>query len=242
MQLGLIGKSLTHSFSKRYFEDKFDNLQLKGFNYSNFELASIEGFPQLIASEPKLNGLNVTIPYKQSIIPYLAHISEEAKSIGAVNTIKIKNGQLLGYNTDAYGFIKSLEPLLASHHTKALLLGSGGASKAVAYSLSRLGIEHLTVSRTPNENDIDYAQASRLLGDYALIINCTPLGTFPNVNEMPPLDIESLNEKSLVYDLIYNPNETLLLTRASQKGARIKNGYEMLVLQAEKAWSIWNEL
>ena len=241
MQLGLLGKSLKHSFSKTYFTEKFAQLDLPHYSYQNFEIASIEDFPKLLKQNPHLNGLNVTIPYKESVIPFLDKISVEAKEIGAVNTILFKNHQLIGYNTDAYGFELSLAPLLKSNHTKALILGTGGASKAISYALKKLGISSLKVSRTPAENEYSYEEAASLLETHHLVVNTTPLGTYPNTSEIPALALEKVSENHLFYDLIYNPSKTSLLLAAERKGAKIKNGHEMLIFQAEKAWEIWND-
>lgn len=241
MQLGLLGKSLKHSFSQTYFTEKFAELDLTDHSYQNFEIASIEDFPELLKQNPQLNGLNVTIPYKESVIPFLDEISVEAREIGAVNTILFKNNRLIGHNTDAYGFEHSLAPLLKSNHTKALILGTGGASKAISYALTKLGIASLKVSRSPAENECSYKEASSLLETHHLVVNTTPLGTYPNTSEIPPLALEKVSENHLFYDLIYNPSKTSLLLAAEQKGAKIKNGHEMLILQAEKAWEIWND-
>ncbi|MGB0177744.1 MAG: shikimate dehydrogenase family protein [Owenweeksia sp.] len=240
MQLGLIGRSLQHSFSKEYFTRKFSKMA-GHYTYSNFELEDISAFPQLLEQHPKLKGLNVTIPYKEKIIPFLSSMAPEAIEVGAVNTITIGNGETRGYNTDTYGFEKSLQPRLKPYHKKALILGSGGASKAVAYILKKLEIEFLKVSRAPVSGQIGYDEAGSLLSEHLLVINTTPLGTYPNTENTPPLDISSLTNKHLCYDLIYNPPQTLFLRQAAQMGAQTINGREMLELQAEKAWDIWNE-
>lgn len=241
MHFGLLGKSLKHSFSRAYFSEKFEREVLNGYSYSNFEIEDISLFSKLIASNPQLRGMNVTIPYKESIVPYLDEISPEAQEIGAINTISIHNGKLKGYNTDVFGFTNSLKPLLKPHHKKALILGTGGASKAVAFALQKLDIQYLKVSRAPSNSECNYTYASETLDSYNLVINTTPLGTYPNTDEIPPLALEKVSENHLFYDLIYNPAKTLLLTKAEEKGATIKNGQEMLVLQAEKAWEIWND-
>lgn len=240
MQFGLVGKTLKHSFSKSYFTDRFDKEQLS-HSYENFELADISQFKNLLQNQPQLKGLNVTVPYKESIIPYLDKISPEAFKIGAVNTISFKNELLVGHNTDVYGFEKSLTPLLQAHHTQALILGTGGASKAVQYVLDKLGISFTLVSRNPNDKQYSYTVASNQLDNNYLIINTTPLGTFPKLLEQPALATDHLSTKHLVYDLIYNPAETVLLQKAKLKGATIKNGLEMLQFQANKSWEIWNE-
>jgi len=241
-QLGLIGKSLSHSFSKNYFSKKFEKENLNNFKYDNFELVDITEFPDLIKSTSNLLGLNVTIPYKKQVIPFLDVLSEEAQAVGAVNTILKKDKYLYGYNTDVIGFRQSLEPLLQNHHTKALILGTGGAAEAVAYVLQQLGIDFLFVSRTPGENQLSYAQVDALiLKDYTLIINTTPLGTYPKIDEAPEINYTSTSQLHLLYDLVYNPAETLFLQKGKEQGATIKNGIEMLERQAEAAWEIWLE-
>lgn len=241
MQLGLIGKSLQHSFSRDYFLRKFTAAGLHHHSYSNFELQDISEFADLLKSHPDLRGLNVTIPYKTAIIPYLDQLSAEAKEIGAVNTVKISNGKTKGYNTDVYGFGESLKPLLTPNQKQALILGTGGASLAVAYVLHQLGISYKMVSRQPVKDQISYAEATEDLSDFPLVINTTPLGTFPDVKGIPPLGLDKVTENHLFYDLVYNPSKTRFLQEAERSGARIKNGSEMLALQAEKAWVIWNE-
>ena len=189
MHLGLLGKSLKHSFSSAYFSKKFEQEKLSGHNYENFEIADIAEFPDLLERNPELNGLNVTIPYKESVIPFLDELSEEAEEIGAVNTIAIQNKRLKGYNTDIFGFENSLKPLLKPQHKKALILGSGGASKAVAFSLQKLDLQHITVSRTPRKDEIDYVEASKIMDSYLLIINTTPLGHLPKNRGNPAFGI-----------------------------------------------------
>jgi len=241
LKFGLIGKSLQHSFSKKYFEEKFNSLNLP-HSYQNFELPSINRFNKIIQQNPDLKGLNVTIPYKESVIPFLNELDKDASAIGAVNTIAFENGILKGYNTDFYGFTKSLAPYLKSYHQKALVLGSGGASKAVAYGLKQLGIEILIVSRKPSGKEIDYAKAAELLPETYLVVNTTPLGTFPDIEKEPPLKPEPIQKKHVFYDLIYNPQKTQWLRKAADKGALVINGYKMLVYQAERSWEIWNEV
>jgi shikimate dehydrogenase len=242
-KFGLVGKELSHSFSKKYFDEKFSKTLFEDCSYHNFEIASIEDFPNLIKANPDLNGLNVTIPYKESIIPFLDAVSEKASLIGAVNVIRFtKKGKWKGYNSDWYGFKKSIEPLLQPHHKKALILGTGGASKAVAFALNKLGIFYSFVSRENKENTIDYNFINATTFDnYQIVINCTPLGTSPNIKECPPIPYEFFTDKHLAFDLVYNPEETKFLKKAKKKGAITKNGYEMLVFQAEKAWNIWNK-
>lgn len=242
-QYGLIGKNISYSFSKKYFTEKFALGNLNGYVYENFDLQSIEDFPKLITENPELKGLNVTIPYKEEIIPYLNKLSKKAAQIGAVNVIRFtKKGTLKGYNSDYYGFKKSLKPLLQSHHKKALILGTGGAAKAVAFALNELGILYTFVSREEKEGMIDYDRINATTFDnYHIIINCTPLGTSPNTKEFPPIPYIFFTEKHIAFDLIYNPEETQFLKKAKKKGAITKNGYDMLVFQAKKAWKIWNK-
>lgn len=240
---GLIGKNIEYSFSKKYFTEKFELGQLSDYKYINFDIQTIDDFPKIIAENPDLKGLNVTIPYKESVIQYLQKLSKTAFEIGAVNTIRFtKKGKLKGYNTDWHGFKKSIEPLLDSHHKKALILGTGGAAKAVAYALGKLGILYTFVSREEKEGMIDYNRINATTFDnYHIIVNCTPLGTSPNTKEFPPIPYEYFSPKHIAFDLIYNPEETQFLKKAKKKGAVTKNGYEMLVFQAEKAWKIWNK-
>jgi shikimate dehydrogenase len=240
---GLIGKNIAYSFSKKYFTEKFALGDLVDCSYENFDLQSIEEFPNIIANNTDLNGLNITIPYKETVIPYLDKLSKNAAQIGAVNVIRFtQKGKLKGYNSDYFGFLKSLKPLLQPHHKKALILGTGGAAKAVAYALDKLGILYTYVSREEKENMIDYNQINAsTFEDYHIIINCTPLGTNPNIKELPPIPYAFFTEKHIAFDLIYNPEETQFLKKAKKEGAVTKNGYEMLVLQAEKSWKIWNK-
>lgn len=240
---GLIGRNISYSFSKKYFKEKFSAELFNDCTYENFDIESIEDFPNIIQNNPDLKGLNVTIPYKETIIPYLDKLSKKATLIGAVNVIRFtKKGKLKGYNSDYYGFKKSIEPLLQPHHKKALILGTGGAAKAVAFALEELDIFYTFVSREAGENSIDYNRVNITSFDnYQIIINCTPLGTKPNTKDLPPIPYEYFTPQHLAYDLIYNPAETQFLKKAKKKGATIKNGYEMLVLQAEKAWNIWNK-
>lgn len=240
---GLVGRDIGYSFSKDYFTNKFKSAGAEENVYQNFDIADISLFPQLIRNNPQLVGLNVTIPYKQKIIPYLDEISKNALQIGAVNTIRFtKQRKLKGYNTDWYGFMKSLRPLLKNNHQKALILGTGGASKAVAFALTKLGLLYTFVSRDHAENAIDYNRINATTFDnHQIIINCTPLGTHPNVDTFPPIPYEFFTSEHIAFDLIYNPAETYFLKMAKANGAVTKNGYEMLVLQAERAWKIWNK-
>ncbi|MCG2611021.1 shikimate dehydrogenase [Flavobacterium sp. SM15] len=241
-KFGLLGKNISYSFSKGYFTEKFEKINFTHYSYKNFDVESIEQFPKIIADTKNLKGMNVTIPYKETVIPYLTKLSKNAKTIGAVNTVKIsKNGTLKGYNTDFHGFKKSLKPLLKKHHQKALILGTGGASKAVAFAFRKLGIEFDFVSRNPSEYELSYKELNaELFSEYQIIVNTTPVGTFPNIDQCPELDYSLFTEKHIAYDLIYNPQETKFLQLAKENGATIKNGHDMLVFQAEKAWEIWN--
>ena len=240
-QFGLVGKNISYSFSKGYFGDKFEKLNLKDYSYDNLDFQNIEDFPEFIKQNPTISGLNVTIPYKEAIIPFLDKLSKRATEIGAVNTIKItKSGKLKGFNTDYIGFQKSIEPLINENHKKALILGTGGASKAVAYALKQIGIPYLFVSRKAIVNSIGYNQINeKTFEEFQIIINCTPVGTFPNTNSCPEIPYEYFTSIHIAFDLIYNPAETLFLNKAKEKGAIIKNGLEMLTLQAEKSWAIW---
>jgi len=242
-KFGLIGFPIEHSFSKKYFIEKFQKENLIDCDYENFPIENISEFPSLIKSHPDLLGLNVTIPYKEQVIPLLDELDMTAKEIGAVNTIKILNGKLQGFNTDVYGFMQSLLPLLETFHTLALVLGTGGSSKAVAFGLKKMGIDFRFVSRNPEmANELSYADLDKdLIRLYKIIINCTPVGMFPNVDECPPLPFEYLTPSHLLFDLIYNPEETLFLQNGKSQGAKTKNGLEMLQLQAEKSWEIWNQ-
>lgn len=238
---GLIGKNIGYSFSKKYFTDRFAQTGANDCIYENFDIAQIEEFKTIIAEHPDLCGLNVTIPYKESIIPYLDELSRKAKKIGAVNVIRFKKGKLKGYNSDAYGFKKSLQPLLKPHYKKALILGTGGASKAVAFALEELDIMYSFAARKDQVNTIKYEHINATTFDnFQIFINCTPLGTYPNTEVCPELPYEYFNSQHLAYDLIYNPEETLFLKKAKKRGAQTQNGLSMLVNQAEKAWEIWN--
>lgn len=242
-RFGLLGRNISYSFSKGYFTEKFNKEHFEGCTYENFDIQEINDFTELVKTNPDLNGLNVTIPYKEIVIPFLDKLSKNAIQIGAVNTIKFtKKGKLKGYNTDYYGFKKSLEPLLEPHHKKALILGTGGASKGVAFALDQLDITYTFVSREAKENCIDYSLIDAATFDnYQIIINCTPVGTSPNVDAFPLIPYEFFTEKHIAYDLIYNPAETQFLSKAKAQGAQIKNGLDMLIFQAEKAWKIWNK-
>lgn len=241
---GLIGYPLQHSFSKQFFSIKFATENIRA-DYEAFELTSIEEFPLLIKRH-SLSGLNVTAPYKQQIIPYLHHLSETAAAVGAVNVISFKKESdrllLTGHNSDVIGFERSLLPHLKSRHSKALILGSGGAAQAVFYVLQKLGIETRFVSRNPSGREtIGYNMIDATMLDACkLIVNASPVGTFPNSNNCPQLPYELLSPDHLLYDLVYNPAETLFLKKGKQQGAQTVNGMEMLIGQAEAAWEIWN--
>jgi len=241
-RFGLLGKNISYSFSKSYFENKFKNETITDATYENFDIDDISLFQDIIKNTEQLRGINVTIPYKQSVIPYLNRLNKKAKKIGAVNTIKVtKKGKLIGYNTDCYGFKKTLKPYLKSHHKSALILGTGGASKAIAYTLKTLGIKYLYVSRKASETAISYSDLSnKLIENHRIIINCTPLGTYPNIDACPDIPYDAITNKHILFDLIYNPEETKFLSLGNQNNATIINGRNMLKLQAEKSWSIWN--
>lgn len=241
---GLVGRNIHYSFSAGYFNKKFaEKKGLETCTYINFDIQDISRLPEIIANTPKLKGLNVTIPYKEEVIPLLDSLSKNAKAIGAVNTIKIsKDGKLKGYNTDHHGFKKALEPLLQPHHTKALILGTGGASKAVAFALRKMKIEFDFVSRNGTDTIFSYSDLNEeVFSEYRIIVNTTPLGTFPVIEECPPLDYKLFTNKHIAFDLVYNPAVTKFLRLAKENGATTENGYAMLVYQAEKAWKIWNE-
>ncbi|MFK5974444.1 MAG: shikimate dehydrogenase [Flavobacteriaceae bacterium] len=240
-RFGLVGRNISYSFSKGYFTEKFALQGLADHSYENFDIQSIDEFPKLVQERKDLKGLNVTIPYKEAVIPYLKNLSEDADKIGAVNTIKISKNGLKGYNTDVYGFQKSIEPFLKKHHKKALILGTGGASKAVAFVFDKQGIAHTFVSRKPTSDQLGYdALDEEALKEYTLLINCTPLGTYPNIEDKPDIPYRFLTKKHLLFDLIYNPEKTAFLKEGEGKGSAICNGLRMLELQAEKAWEIWN--
>lgn len=239
---GLIGYPLGHSFSRKFFTEKFEKEGIDA-QYLNFEIPSIEDFPNIIQSHPNLRGFNVTIPYKQQVMQYLDDISPEAKAIGAVNVIKVAPLRgLVGHNSDVIGFVNSIRPLLKPHHRKALILGTGGASKAIHYGLKeKLGMDTLFVSRTAREGVITYNDVTpEVLKEYTVIVNCSPVGMYPHVDECPTLPYEAMTDCHLLYDLVYNPEETLFMKKGAEHGATVKNGLEMLHLQALAAWEIWN--
>lgn len=239
---GLIGYPLSHSFSKKFFSDKFRQEGLTGYDYQNFAISSIHEFKSLLLNTPSLHGLNVTIPYKEKILSFLHEKNEVVRSTGACNCIKISNGRLYGYNTDTIGFEKALKEKLLPHHRNALVLGTGGSSKAIGYVMNKLQIDFLYVSRSrsgPNcllYNDI----TDELLQTYTLIINTTPAGMFPEINSAPIINYNMLTPMHYLFDLVYNPEKTVFLQRGEEKGATIQNGYAMLIFQAEESWKIWN--
>lgn len=243
-RFGLIGKNISYSFSRNYFTEKFKSLDLKNFEYVNYDLEKIEYFSKdVLKDRPILGGLNVTIPYKELIMPFMDELDAEARSIGAVNTIKIlDDGRLKGYNTDAYGFETSLKSCWKGNENGALILGTGGASKAIAHVLQKLGIPFYFVSRAKsNDQTISYQDLDKKqILEHELIINCSPLGTYPDVNEKPNLPYEFLTERHLLFDLIYNPERTAFLKMGLEAGAIVKNGSSMLKHQADRAWEIWN--
>lgn len=241
---GLIGYPLGHSFSKSYFNEKFEN---EGINaeYINFEIPTLDSLPEFLASNPELKGLNVTIPYKEKVISYLDSISPEARAIGAVNVIRVdhkgNDTYLKGFNSDVIGFTKSIEPLLERFHKKALILGTGGASKAVNFGLKSLGLETVFVSRFERPGTIQYSQITPdIIQEYNVIVNCTPCGMYPHIDECPQLPYEAMTSKNILYDLLYNPDETLFMKKGAQHGATVKNGLEMLLLQAFASWEFWH--
>ncbi len=243
---GLIGYPLHHSFSQGYFNEKFRSEKIDA-EYINFEIPAIKEFPGIIKNNPNLKGLNVTIPYKEQVIQYLDELSDNAKAIGAVNVIKFvrnKSGKklkLVGYNSDVIGFQESLEPLLEEHHRSAMILGTGGASKAVKRGLDNLGLTSQFVSRERAANVISYEDITpEIMEKYTVIVNCTPVGMYPNINECPDIPYELLTPKHLLYDLLYNPDEPLLLKKGKEQGAKVKNGLEMLLLQAFASWEFWH--
>ena len=242
-KFGLVGKNISYSFSRKYFSEKFQKLGLTSLEYKNYDLPAIEEFPFITYHcEEDFKGFSVTIPYKQSIIKYLDELEGDALKIGAVNTIKVTDdNRLIGYNTDVHGFQKSIEPLLKKHHNKALILGTGGASKAVAYALEKLKIQYEFVSRNVSGNSLLYSILNQqIIEEHTVIINCTPLGTHPNIDSSPNIPYQFITDKHLLFDLIYNPSETKFLHEGKKRGAAIKNGLEMLEMQAEKSWEIWN--
>ena len=242
-QFGLVGKNIEYSFSKSYFSKKFEREKKKYHRYVNYDIKNIKDFKKVLKSSPTPSGLNVTIPYKKSIIPYLDKLSKEAMEIQAVNTIVWgDSGKIIGHNTDHLGFKKALMEEINSTPKNALILGTGGASKAVKYVLSEMGCKIQMVSRNPKKDELSYSELTKKIFDKTnLIVNATPLGTFPNVKKAPPIFYEYLNSKHFLFDLIYNPEETEFLKRGKFQGSQISNGYKMLIYQAEKSWELWTQ-
>ncbi|MDB5222007.1 MAG: shikimate dehydrogenase [Chitinophagaceae bacterium] len=238
---GLIGYPLGHSFSKKYFSDKFQREGLIDCRYELFPIPSIKDLPSVISSNPFLKGLNVTIPYKQQVLEYVTEITGAVKDIGATNTIKIEGEKLIAYNTDVIGFENSFAKKLKPFHKKALVLGTGGSSKAIQYVLRKLGIDFLLVSRSKQGDVINYSMLDEAaINDHQVIINCTPAGMYPNDNEYPALPYQFISEQHYLFDLVYKPEKTLFLKKGEENGAVIQNGHDMLIIQAEESWKIWN--
>jgi len=237
---GLIGRNLGYSFSKTFFTAKFEQEKRKD-TYHNFDIEDINMLSEILKEQKDIKGLNITNPYKVTVIPLLDRIDKEAQKIGAVNTVKVlKDGRLAGYNTDHYGFARSLADVLPLEDKTALILGTGGASKAVGYVLDAMDFEYLIISRDKSEETLTYDELTReIMEKHFLIVNCTPLGTFPNIEECPDIPYQHITEKHVCFDLVYNPRETEFIKRGFAKGARVSNGLKMLEYQAIKAWSIW---
>ena len=243
-RFGLIGYPLSHSFSQKFFTEKFRTENIPGCVYENFPLENIAQLAEVLQQHPDLAGLNVTIPYKEQVIPFLHHRNDVVAAIGACNCIRIEDGKLTGYNTDVIGFEGSLREYLQPVHRKALVLGTGGAAKAIYYVLQKLNIDYRVVTRTPrNDEQLSYEQVtSTLIEEYTLLINTTPLGMYPKVEEFPPLPYEAITSHHYLFDLVYNPQETQFLKKGADRGALTKNGMDMLVIQAEESWKIWNAI
>ena len=239
-RFGLVGKNISYSFSKGYFSHKFEKLGLDGHTYENFDLSNIKEFQDLLAHN-KLSGLNVTIPYKEQVIPFLDLLEGPAEKIGAVNTIKFTPTKIIGYNTDVFGFQESLQKKLKLHHGNGLILGTGGASKAIAFVFEQLGIDYSFVSRKAQEHQFSYQELNEhIIKSHQIIVNCTPLGTFPNIHDKPDIPYQFIGPGHLLFDLIYNPEKSTFLESGEAMGAEIQNGALMLQYQAEEAWRIWN--
>ena len=238
---GIIGFPLGHSFSRGFFTEKFAREGIDA-QYLNFEIPDATMLLDILRENPELKGLNVTLPHKQAVIPLLDELSDEAREIGAVNVIRVREGKLKGFNSDIIGFTESIKPLLQPHHTKALILGTGGASRAIRVGLSRLGIEWTYVTRSPREKMLAYSDLTpEVMKEYSVIVNCSPVGMFPKVDEAPAIPYELLTPKHLLFDLVYNPEDTLFMQKGREQGAIVKNGLEMLYLQAVASWRFWNE-
>lgn len=244
-RFGLVGKSLKHSFSKQYFSDKFKTLQLHDCVYENYEFLSADEILPKLQAIKELEGFNVTIPYKESIVIHLNELSDEASAIGAVNCVRCLNNKYIGFNTDVYGFAQSIKPFLDNTHERALILGTGGASKAAAYVLKNLGVDVYFASRNKTQSgaNFNYEELSVVtMKAFPLVINCTPCGMFPETDGFPPLPLQGISSQHLIYDMVYNPPQTALMKAAADRGATTINGWSMLQLQAEKSWEIWNTI
>ena len=238
---GIIGNPLGHSFSKGFFTEKFAREGIDA-EYLNFQIPEINDLLNVLKENPELRGINVTLPYKTEVIPFLDDLSDEAREIGAVNVVQIRYGHLKGFNSDIIGFTRSIQPLLKPHQRKALILGTGGASRAIRVGLTRLGLEWKYVSRTPREGMITYNDLTpETFKEYEVIVNCSPVGMYPKVDECPAIPYEFLTSDNLLYDLVYNPETTLFMKKGALQGAVVKNGLEMLHLQAIASWEFWNE-
>lgn len=238
---GLIGHPLSHSFSKQYFTEKFEREGITDAEYRNYGIETIQELPRILQTDNPC-GLNVTIPYKQAIMPMLGKLDETAQEVGAVNTIAINNGKLTGYNTDVIGFRNSIKPFLKPHHQRALVLGTGGAAKAVVFVLKQLGVDYLQVSRTPQEGQLSYKEVNEyVMMHHLFIINTTPLGMYPKIDGAPLIPYQCITDQHYLYDLVYNPTETEFLKRGAIQGADTQNGRDMLMQQAEASWNIWND-
>lgn len=237
---GLLGKNISYSFSKQYFANKFKAENISNAAYINFDIPTINDVKNVFTKRD-LVGLNITIPYKEQIIPFLDDLSPSAREVGAVNTVVFQEGKKIGHNTDVIGFRDSLKPLLKNHHKKALVLGAGGASKAISYALNQLDIDQTIVSRKVDDSHISYSQIDEdVINTHTIIINCTPLGTYPEIHQKPILPYQYITQNHILYDLIYNPKETAFLRLGKEQGATVKNGLEMLEIQAEESWKRWN--
>jgi shikimate dehydrogenase len=240
IKYGIIGFPLGHSFSRGFFTEKFAREGIDA-QYLNFEIPDVAMLGDILRENPELRGLNVTLPHKQAVIPLLDELSDEAREIGAVNVIRIRDGRLKGFNSDIIGFTESIRPLLQPHHTKALILGTGGASRAIRVGLSRLGIEWTYVTRSPREGMFAYSDLTpEVMEEYTVIVNCSPVGMFPKVDQAPAIPYELLTPKHLLFDCVYNPEDTLFMKKGREQRAIVKNGLEMLHLQAVASWEFWN--